>query len=124
MAVCKRSIQKIDPDLLITEHKRLSTPSGRSQSPDRSVRKILMELDQLAEKIDPLREAGNVSGNCADLIYILSDDMERKDLELSDRLRQLKSIREALIDPAAFPCTLSPDIKEHVRQQNGFFIVQ
>jgi hypothetical protein len=124
MAVCKRTIPKVDADSIVEEFKRLNAPSVRSQSPDRNVRKVLLELEQLADKFDAIkeqlqREANDepttaISMSLGDLVHILGEDMERKELDLVDRLRRVRDMRQQLLGPETFPCTKCPDIQEHV----------
>uniref|UniRef100_A0A915P348 ATP-dependent RNA helicase Ski2/MTR4 C-terminal domain-containing protein n=1 Tax=Meloidogyne floridensis TaxID=298350 RepID=A0A915P348_9BILA len=51
LAVCKRTIPKLDVEAINQEYQRSKQPSNRSNSPDRNIKKIIFELNQLSEKI-------------------------------------------------------------------------
>lgn len=111
LVVCKRTIPKIDVNVVINEHKRLKNPSSRSQSPDRQVQKIFNELNQIADKFAIRKDEGNQT---SDSIYILGEDIARKEVDIVDQLRIVGQLREQLISPNAYPCTHCPLIQEHV----------
>lgn len=54
MAVCRRTVGKIDVEAVMEEHRRIQGPY-RAQSPDRAVRKLLNELDTLTDRFIPIQ---------------------------------------------------------------------
>lgn len=141
MAVCKRTISKIDLGTVEAEHKKLSGPQNkRNQSQDRLIRKIMNELEQLGEKFVEQRQkvshngAGNDQENgdidietainnepessSSDLFYILGVDfMDRRELALLEQLRMLRQQRHELIHAQAlYPCIRCIDLQEHMKQ--------
>lgn len=55
----------------------------------------------------------------SELVYVLGQDLERREVDLLDRLRTVKELRARLVDPEAsetsFPCAACPQIGQHVR---------
>ena len=95
---------------IIDEHHRLRAHPNSQMSPDveRQTRAIFMEMDKLVEKF-------KAQNNAAELLYILGDDTDKKEMELVFKLREMKEKRQMLLDPERFPCRQCPNIKEHVK---------
>uniref|UniRef100_A0A1I8BR64 Helicase SKI2W n=1 Tax=Meloidogyne hapla TaxID=6305 RepID=A0A1I8BR64_MELHA len=115
LCVCKRTIPKIDYEAISQEYLRSLQPSKRSNSPDRNVRKIIQELNQLSEKIVKNLEKEEENKNNDEFVHILGMDLDKKELSLVERLRVVLYQRNELSNANVFPCIKCPDIiEEHM----------
>uniref|UniRef100_A0A914LAQ4 Helicase C-terminal domain-containing protein n=2 Tax=Meloidogyne incognita group TaxID=654580 RepID=A0A914LAQ4_MELIC len=121
LAVCKRTIPKLDAEAINQEYQRSKQPSNRSNSPDRNIKKIIFELNQLSEKILKNRqelekeEEGNKNNNKIDeFVHILGMDLDKKEISLVESLRVVLYQRRELVNANVYPCIKCPDIIEHM----------
>uniref|UniRef100_A0A183BTF5 Fmp27_GFWDK domain-containing protein n=1 Tax=Globodera pallida TaxID=36090 RepID=A0A183BTF5_GLOPA len=108
--VCRRSIPKLDVEAVMEEHRRISGPY-RTQSPDRAVRRLLVELETISDRFQQQQR------DLSELVYVLGQDIDRRDAELIDRLREVRELRAQLVmDPVTlFPCLKCHQIGQHLR---------
>uniref|UniRef100_A0A915M846 Helicase ATP-binding domain-containing protein n=1 Tax=Meloidogyne javanica TaxID=6303 RepID=A0A915M846_MELJA len=105
LAVCKRTIPKLDAEAINQEYQRSKQPSNRSNSPDRNIKKIIFELNQLSEKIVKNRqevekeEGGKNNNKIDEFIHILGMDLDKKEISLVEIInrRQMEQTKQTLI---------------------------
>ncbi|KAL3094923.1 hypothetical protein niasHT_024837 [Heterodera trifolii] len=114
-AVCRRSIAKLSVDTVLEEHRRISGPY-RAQSPDRAVRRLLIELETLSDRFEQQQQHLK-KRDMSELVYVLGQDTDRRDVDMVDRLREVRELRAQLVvEPEAlFPCLKCPQIGQHLR---------
>lgn len=83
----------------------------RKRSPNRMVTRLITDLDSFTQKWTS--PSFSDSGKNSVPVYVIGQDIVRKELEISNRIRTFKDLREQLTAPV-FNCCFCVSFIDHV----------
>ncbi|KAH7698472.1 helicase, partial [Aphelenchoides avenae] len=107
LAICKQQLKSVDTSAILEDNRR-RTATFRDFSPDRSVAKLIVELDSLAQKW-----SGEVQD--AAWLYVLGQDIQKTEMGIYERIKWAKETRQELLDGQIYACHHCLNFVDHLK---------